>query len=78
MKFYQQSRGTHIDVTAGRGLGSIPITKKFLQNESGTVKAFNFGPQGNFGPFLASSGASLNELWAKNEQNRICKSAVFL
>jgi hypothetical protein len=42
-----------------------------------TVKAFNFGPQGHFGPFLARSVASLDEIFTKNEQNRVSKSAVF-
>jgi hypothetical protein len=32
----------------------------------------NFGPLGNFAPFLAISVASLDQLCTKNEQNRIC------
>jgi hypothetical protein len=43
-----------------------------------TVKASNFGPHGNVGPFFASSVASLDELCTKNEQNPICKSEAFL
>ncbi len=43
-----------------------------------TVKASNFGPQGNFGLFLASSVASVDESCTKNEHNRICRSKVFL
>jgi hypothetical protein len=43
-----------------------------------TVKAPNFGPHGNFGLFLASSVASVDESCTKNEQNRICRSIVFL
>jgi hypothetical protein len=34
-----------------------------------TVKAFNCGRHGNFGPFFASSVASLYESCTKNEQN---------
>jgi hypothetical protein len=56
---------------------------KKLRDESivpmmGTVKAPNFGPHGNFGPFLARSVASLNEFCAKNEQNQSCKLKVSL
>jgi hypothetical protein len=40
------------------------------------MKAFIFEPHGNFGPFLASSVASLDELCAKNEQSLILKSSV--
>ncbi len=43
-----------------------------------TVKASNFGPHGNFGPYLARSVAHLSEYCAKNEQNRLCKSNVCL
>ncbi len=43
-----------------------------------TVRASNFGPHGNFGPFLGGSVASLDESWTKNEQNRMCRSKVFL
>ncbi len=43
-----------------------------------TVKASNFGPHGNFGPFLARSVASLGEFCVKNEQNRLRKSKVCL
>ncbi len=43
-----------------------------------TVRASNFGPHGNFGPFLASSVASLDESCTKNEQNQIFRSKVFL
>jgi hypothetical protein len=42
-----------------------------------TVKVSNFGPHGNFGVFLASSVASMDELCTQNEQNRICRSKVF-
>jgi hypothetical protein len=42
-----------------------------------TVKGSNFGPHGNFGFFLASSVASVDESCTKNEQNRICRSKVF-
>jgi hypothetical protein len=37
-----------------------------------TVNASNFGPHGNFEPFLARSVASLGEFCAKDEQNRLC------
>jgi hypothetical protein len=43
-----------------------------------TMKASNFGPHGNFEPFLVRPVASLGELCAKNEQNRLCKSKVCL
>ncbi len=43
-----------------------------------TVKASNFGPHGNFAIFLASSVTSVDESCAKNEQNWICRSKVFL
>jgi hypothetical protein len=43
-----------------------------------TVKAFNFGPHGNFGLFLTSSVASVDEPCTKSEENRICRSEVFL
>ncbi len=43
-----------------------------------TVKASNFGPFGNFGHFLASSVASVDESRTKNKQNQICRSKVFL
>ncbi len=43
-----------------------------------TVKASNFGPQGNFGLFLTSSVAPLDESCTKNEQNRICRPEVLL
>jgi hypothetical protein len=42
-----------------------------------TVKASNFGPHRNFGLFLASSIASLDESCNKNEHNRICRSELF-
>jgi hypothetical protein len=42
------------------------------------VKASNFGPHVNFGPFLARSIASLGEFCAKNEQNGLSKSKVRL
>ncbi len=43
------------------------------------VKAANFGPHGNFGLFLASSVASVDESCTKKtEQNQICRSKVFL
>jgi hypothetical protein len=48
----------------------------FLQRT--IVKASNFELCGNFGPFLASSVASLIKLCIKNEQNRICRSKFFL
>ncbi len=47
----------------------------FLQRT--IVKASNFELCGNFGPFLASSVASLIKLCIKNEQNRICRSKFF-
>ncbi len=43
-----------------------------------TVKASNFGPHGNFGLFLTSFVASVDESCTKNERNRICRSEVFL
>ncbi len=43
-----------------------------------TIEASNFGPHGNFGPYLASSVASLDESRAKIEKNRVCKSKLFL
>ncbi len=36
-----------------------------------TVKASNFEPHGNFGLFLASSIASVDESCVKDEQDRI-------
>ncbi len=42
-------------------------------NKENTVKASNFGPF-----FFASSVASLDESCTKNEQNRFCRSKVFL
>jgi hypothetical protein len=41
------------------------------QSELNTVRACNFQSHGNFGPFLASSIVSVDELCTKNEQNRI-------
>ncbi len=50
--------------------------------ETITVKASNFGPDGTFGPFFlslfASLVASFDESCTKYEQNRICRSEVFL
>jgi hypothetical protein len=43
-----------------------------------TVKTSNFGPHENFGPFCESIVASLDESCTKSEQNRICRSKVFL
>jgi hypothetical protein len=43
-----------------------------------TVKASNFGPHGNFEPFLARSVASFGEFCHKNEQNRLCLIKVCL
>jgi hypothetical protein len=43
-----------------------------------TVKASNFGPPQNFGPFLARSVAFLGALCTRNEHNRVFKSKVFL
>jgi hypothetical protein len=43
-----------------------------------TAKASNFGPHGNFGLFLGSSVASMDESCTKNEQNRIGRSKVFV
>jgi hypothetical protein len=43
-----------------------------------TLKAPNFGPHGNFGPFFASFVASLDESCTKHEHNQICGSKVFL
>jgi hypothetical protein len=42
------------------------------------VKAPNFGPHGNFELFLAMSVASEDESCTENEQNRSCRSNVFL
>ncbi len=50
----------------------------YCPNNFDTVKASNFGPHGNLGPFLANSVASLGEFCAKNEENRLCKSKVCL
>jgi hypothetical protein len=44
----------------------------------GTVKASDFEPHGNFVSFPASSAASFDEIFTKNEQNRIYKSKEFL
>jgi hypothetical protein len=43
-----------------------------------TVKASNFGPHGNFLPFLARSVVSLGISCSKNDQNVVCKSNDFL
>jgi hypothetical protein len=57
---------------------SYMIFSPFIAHTVHTVKASNFGPHGNFGPFLASSVFFPNEFCTKNEQNRIYKSIVFL
>ncbi len=44
-----------------------------------TIKPSNFAPHGNFGPILARSVASLDELCTKHEhQNEVRKSKVFM
>jgi hypothetical protein len=55
----------------------VELTKFEEVEQIYTVKASNFGPHGNFGLFLASSVASMDELCTQNEQNRICRSKVF-
>jgi hypothetical protein len=47
-------------------------------NSWSTVKAPNFGPHGNFGLFLASSVASVDESCTKNEKNRTCRPNIFI
>jgi hypothetical protein len=46
----------------------IEINPK-ADSHPGAVKASNFGPDGNFGLFLVSSVASVDEACTKNEQN---------
>jgi hypothetical protein len=46
-------------------------------DHTSTVKASNFRPHENFGLFLASSVASVDESCTRNEQNRTCRSKVF-
>ncbi len=54
------------------------VFRDFAMVREATVKASNFGPHENFGLFLASSVASLDESCTKNEQNQICRSEVYL
>jgi hypothetical protein len=51
---------------------------RIRHHHNSNVKASNFGPHGNFGHFLASSVASVDESCTKNEQSWICRSKVFL
>jgi hypothetical protein len=51
-------------------MGSIDELQKPAHGN--TIKASNFGP------FLARSVASFGESFTENEQNRVCKSKVFL
>jgi hypothetical protein len=58
--------------------GSTTTTDFCLSLSTSTVKASNLTPHGNFGLFVTSSVTSLDVSCTKNEQDRICRSKVFL
>jgi hypothetical protein len=43
-----------------------------------TVKAFNFGPHGNFGPFQKGVLSLKRVLQKKNEENKSCRKTLDL
>jgi hypothetical protein len=47
-------------------------------NVLSTVKAPNFGPRGNFGPFFPKGLLSLKRVLQKNEENGSCRKTVDL